>query len=449
MFNKKHPLIKGTLILTIAGLISRILGFFFRIFLSHTFGEEQVGLYQLIFPVYTLCLSISTFGLETAISRSVSRFVSLGRTQDGKRIFQTGLVLSVLVSLFCMLLVQNNSAFLAHRFLGDPRCTQLLFLIVFSLPAASIHSCFCGYSYGLQKAFAPAASQLIEQSLRILSVLLLHLYFTCKGISAGILLAVFGIVFGEYSAAIYAFFSLRRLSVSSSSSCTLSVYKSCSELLKLSIPLTANRTAVTFLQSIEAASIPVCLQLAHYSTSEALRIYGVLTGMALPCILFPSALTNSVNLLLLPAVAQKQAENSPDGTRRLVKKAAGGCFLLGLFSSFFFLLTGSFLGNVLFHSSLAGDFILTLAWICPFLYTSSALLSAINGLGLTNLTLMINLLGLSIRIFSVYFGIPQWGIQGYLWGLFFSQLTVSVVALITLYSRIKKECVPPIESSSD
>ena len=99
MFRKKHSLIKGTLILTSAGLVSRVLGFFFRIFLSHTFGEEQVGLYQLIFPFYALCLSLSTSGLETAISRSVSHFHSLGRTQDGKLIFQTGLILSVLISL--------------------------------------------------------------------------------------------------------------------------------------------------------------------------------------------------------------------------------------------------------------------------------------------------------------------------------------------------------------
>ena len=126
MFRKKHSLIKGTLILTSAGLVSRVLGFFFRIFLSHTFGEEQVGLYQLIFPFYALCLSLSTSGLETAISRSVSRFHSLGRTQDGKLIFQTGLILSVLISLICTFLVQKNSVFLSNRFLGDPRCATLL-----------------------------------------------------------------------------------------------------------------------------------------------------------------------------------------------------------------------------------------------------------------------------------------------------------------------------------
>ena len=125
------------------------------------------------------------------------------------------------------------------------------------------------------------------------------------------------------------------------------------------------------------------------------------------------------------------------------------CFSLVILCSVFFLLTGSFLGNFLFHSTLAGNFIVTLAWICPFLYTSSALLSAINGLGLTTLTLMINLLGLSIRILSVYFGIPHYGIAGYLWGLFISQSTVCLVALLTLSHEIKKEYLQSVESATD
>ena len=49
-----NPLIKGTFILTVTGLLTRFMGFFYRIFLSHTFGAVQVGLYQLIFPIYAL-----------------------------------------------------------------------------------------------------------------------------------------------------------------------------------------------------------------------------------------------------------------------------------------------------------------------------------------------------------------------------------------------------------
>ena len=66
--SRKQTIIRGTLILTVTGFLSRFMGFFYRIFLSRTFGEEGVGLYQLIFPVYALCYSLTTAGIGTASS---------------------------------------------------------------------------------------------------------------------------------------------------------------------------------------------------------------------------------------------------------------------------------------------------------------------------------------------------------------------------------------------
>ena len=181
-------------------------------------------------------------------------------------------------------------------------------------------------------------------------------------------------------------------------------------------PLTMNRTAIALLQGIDATSIPVCLKLSGCTSSESLRIYGVLTGMALPCILFPSALTNSLSVMLMPAVAQEQCSGSVSSLHRLILRAIGGCFTLGLISCFFFLITGNFIGNTL----------------CPFLYTNTALSSILNGLGKSFLTLLINIIGLSIRLFSIYIVIPESGIQGYLWGLLISQLVVRIIFLFCL-----------------
>ena len=69
----RKTILQGTLILTAVGFLCRFMGFFYRIFLSHTFGEENVGLYQLTFPVFALCISFTSAGLETAISRTVAR----------------------------------------------------------------------------------------------------------------------------------------------------------------------------------------------------------------------------------------------------------------------------------------------------------------------------------------------------------------------------------------
>ena len=64
-----HPLFNGTVILTATGLASRIIGFLYRIFLTHTIGATGLGIYQLTFPIFTLGLSICTGGIQTAISK--------------------------------------------------------------------------------------------------------------------------------------------------------------------------------------------------------------------------------------------------------------------------------------------------------------------------------------------------------------------------------------------
>ena len=429
----KHKMIRGTLILTSAGLLSRFMGFFFRIFLSHAFGEESVGLYQLVFPVYSLCFSLGTAGIQTALSRTVARKVSMGRPEDARNVLYAGLAVTVSFSLAEVIFIQQNAGMIAQRFLGDIRCTELLLIISYALPCASVHSCICGYSYGLQQTKTPAVSQLVEQTARISSVLIFFFLLRESGRTPSVSLAVAGIVIGEFASALY---SARMFSGTGGNRGYFSADlfgKSFRELIPLSLPLTANRAVVTLLQSIEAVSIPACLRAYGHGTGDTLIIYGVLTGMALPCILFPSAVTNSVGVMLMPVVAEKQASGNRTGMMHLIRRAAGGCFLLGMACCLFFLIFGTFIGNILFHSDTAGKFIVTLAWICPFLYTNSALISTINGLGKTLFTFLINTSGLAIRIASVFLVIPHFGIQGYLWGLLLSQFIVSGMAVWILW----------------
>ena len=62
---KRHPLIFGTIILTATGLITRVIGFFYRIYLSRLFGEEGMGIYQLLSPALSLSFSLTAAGYQT------------------------------------------------------------------------------------------------------------------------------------------------------------------------------------------------------------------------------------------------------------------------------------------------------------------------------------------------------------------------------------------------
>ena len=426
----RHKLFRNAAILTVAGFISRIFGFLFRIFLSRSFGEESVGLYQMIFPLYILCLSLSTAGLQTAVSRITAEKTTLGHNKEADGVLTAALCLAVVISLIEILVIQDQAGSIAGSLFGDDRCMELILIISYALPFAAVHSCICGRSLGLGDTMLPAASQLIEQCVRILTVVLLWIFLRTCGLTPSIRLAAAGVVAGEMAAALFTVRGLRL---------QRPVRAGIRELLAFSAPLTANRTALTLLQSIEAVSIPASLIRYGMSATEAVSLYGVLTGMALPCILFPSALTGSVGTVLLPAVSAASTSGNRRSVFLLLRKAIVSCFSLGLACCLFFLLFGKMIGRFLFHSADAGRFIITLAWICPFLYVNSSLLNAVNGYGRTGTSFLISMSGLLIRIAGVFLAVPQFGIQGYLWALLGAQLCTTVLAsafVVRLNGRI-------------
>lgn len=424
-FMSKNTIIKGTFILTAAGFSTRIIGFFYRMFLSHTFGEEAVGLYQLIFPIYVLCYSFTTAGMQTAISRGVARKIAIGKKQDARSLTMIGLLSSFTFSLVLTLVLQAYAHEIALHILNDTRCTPLLIAVSYALPFASIHSCITGYYLGLKQTKIPAFSQLVEQLIRVGVVLSIWLFSIYQDMTVTIQVAVIGVVCGEIASS---FFCIHHFQPRSKKPRLIFA----KGLFSLAVPLTANRVLLNLLQSIEAISIPLQLQVFGYTSSDALKTYGVLTGMALPCILFPSAITNSVSTLLLPTIADIQATGRVKQLNAVIRKVTSICFFMGFICCAIFLVCGNWIGSALFHSPLASSFILTLAWMCPFLYTNATLLSMINGLGKANITFCINTLGLFIRIIGVWIGISTIGINGYLWSLLVSQLMISILCIVYL-----------------
>ena len=437
----KNTIIKGTFILTVTGFLTRLIGFFFRIFLSHTFGEEQMGLYQLIFPIYALCFSLSSAGVETALARCVAQKVAYGKKKEADILLYHGLLISVVLTVILGLSTRKFASPLSIYVLGDLRCEPLLNTLSFAFPFAAIHSCICGYYLGLKQTKVPALSQFVEQIVRVGSIYIVYKIFANSGQTPTVWVAVLGLVFGECFSAC---FCIRHFFIRPHQSFSLPhIFKNKhlgKELCLLAIPLTSNRVLMNILQSVETISIPICLQAFGYSSSEALSTYGVLTGMALPCIMFPTAVTNSISTMLLPTVAEIQAENNLNRLRQLIQKVIFFGFGLGSLCGILFLILGNLVGSILFHSELAGNFIQTLAWICPFLYMNNTLISILNGLGKANSSFVINVCGLLIRICGVWFFIAMWGMNGYLNGLLISQLVLSFLCILRLIHYVKKRC---------
>ena len=163
-----HPLITGTLLLTAVGFFCRILGFFYRIFLSRTIGAEGLGLYQMIFPIHGIAFALCAGPIQTSLSR-----LTAASPEKGRAFLRVSLALSLSIALPLTSLIYTFADFLAARVLLAPECAPLLPALALSIPFCAIHACCCGYYYGLKKTAVPAFSQVVEQCIRIFSVLLI------------------------------------------------------------------------------------------------------------------------------------------------------------------------------------------------------------------------------------------------------------------------------------
>ncbi len=423
---QKHPIFSGTLLLTAAGILTRFIGFFYKIFLSREIGAEGMGIYQLIFPITGICFSLTSAGIQTAISRYVSKSLGTNQPSLARHYLQMGLFISVILSLITGTVLFTYADFIANICLNEPRCASLLKIISFSYVPCAVHSCINGYFYAQKKAAIPAVSQLAEQFVRVGSVYLIDQILQNDGKNISISLIVMGLVFGELAGMLI---SLSFSGIKLNFHLKFSYGK---ELLSMAVPLTITRLIVNLFNSIEHILIPSRLRIFGYTQTEALSVFGVLTGMSLSVILFPSVITNSFSVILLPTIAEAEASQNHTAIRKTIKRSILSCLLLGFIACIVFLLTGSFIGNFIFQNALAGTFIKTLSWICPFLYLSSTLNSILHGLGRPKTTLFIGLIGCAIRILFVYFVIPYLGISAYLYGLIASQIVMSLASIIAL-----------------
>lgn len=439
---KKRAFLTGTLLLTGTGFACRVLGFFYRIFLSRTIGAEGLGIYNMIHPVFGICFALCAGSIQTALSQYIASHMEKGRA-----VFYTGLAISMSMSFALAYLICRHSGFLAAYILMEPQCAPYLPLMGISVPFAALHACINGYYYGMQKAKVPAFSQVVEQVIRMTLVFLIARAWMEKGGIITVHLAVMGHLIGEIASAVYTFLCMcfcppqvridgeRKGSFTSgahSDAFHTRLVSAAAPLMLLALPLMGNRLVLNVLASAEAIWIPSRLQMSGLNSSEAFAVYGVLTGMALPFILFPSAITNSMAVLLLPSVAQAQAEGKKGHITTSISLSLRYSLYMGILCIGIFTLFGEPLGISVFHDKDAGRFIQILAWLCPFLYLATTMGSILNGLGRTRTTFVQNTAALLLRIGFVLFGIPRFGIWAYLCGMLASELFLAFLHLWSL-----------------
>ena len=425
----KKVFLKGTLILACTGLVSRVAGFFYRIFLSHAIGAEGLGLYQLVVPLQGLMAALSYAGIQAALSRLIAARLALQEKREARFSLYAGTLAAVFFSAVIGFLLFQNADFFATVILKAPQTSGLLKLTAAGVPVCAIHSCIDSYYYARKKAAVPAAVQLTEQAVRIGTTYILYLIALSEGREVTAWIAAGGSLAGEAAASLVSLlivsFHFGNHPVKEKT--PFQAFSLIKELFTLAFPISLNRILLTLLGSIEVVLIPQMLLRFGMTSSDALKVYGIFTGMALPLLLFPSTLTASASVMLVPSIAQLDALGNEKQIRRVTDQTFFLCMFLGFLCGSGFFLLGPFLGRLLFHSETAGTYIRYLSFVCPFLYTNTMLASILQGLGRPGRCLIHSIAGILIRIFSVVFLIPRIGIRGYFYGIFLGELLLSLL----------------------
>lgn len=433
----RNTIITGTLILTAANLITKCMGFFYRVFMSDAIGAEGMGLYQLILPLYSLAWSITSAGFTTTISRLTAQEQIRRQSGNIGRLVKQGVCLSLAVSLpvsGCLFFLAEP---IAAHFLHDARAALSLRLLAPAVPFMACGSCLRGFFLGMQENIVPAVSQVLEQTVRILVIYFLAGIFVPCGLAYACAAAVCGILLGEFFSCLYTLWSYLRFKRRRKliRKPQLSSPAALSMILTMALPLSATRIATSLLGTVENILIPRQLQLHGQDTAQALRTYGELTGMAMPLILLPSACLMAASVSLVPEISEASAVRQESRISRTVSAALLFTSIIGIGSAAIFAVFPKEICYIVYDRAALGQILFPLAFLCPLLYAQTTLHGLLNGLGEQFFLFWSSVLSSLITIGVIWFFMPLYGVAAFLGGWFLSLLCAVGLSLLRLYQR--------------
>mgnify|MGYP003175585227 CR=1 FL=1 len=193
---RKNTLLLGTLILTASGIICRILGFLYRIFLSRRIGAEAFGIYQLATPLYALMLSLGAGGMQTVLSRFVASYLAKKDSRRAKICLAAGCGIVVILSFSASIFLFFSADFIGTRLLFEPRTILLLRILSLGILPSGIHNCLSAWYLGQNQTALPSFCQLLEQFVRMGASYLAWLFCLSTSLPSAAV-AAFGTAAGE------------------------------------------------------------------------------------------------------------------------------------------------------------------------------------------------------------------------------------------------------------
>lgn len=313
--SKKDTFLQGALILTIAGIVVKIIGSVNWIILSRVIGGEGIGLYMMAFPIYLLALSVSSAGVPVAISIMTAERLALSDYLGAKKVFHTSLKLMIVTGICFSLLLYFGARWLVEfHIVRDPRAYYAILALAPAVFFVTILASYRGHFQGWQTMKPTAVSQIVEQLVRVATMIIFANLLLPYGLEFGAAGASFGAAPAAFSGLLVLFWyswKLRKKFRTPESAVheaspvpQQSSMRIMKRLINLALPVSFASIMLPIVSNLDLVIVPMRLEVAGYTVAQATELFGYLTGMAMPLINLLTILTASLATSLVPAISE-------------------------------------------------------------------------------------------------------------------------------------------------
>lgn len=320
MSKASKSFVGGASVLAIAGLIGKIIGMFYRVWLTGLITTEGIALYGYPYSVYNFLLVISSAGLPTAISKMVSEQIAMGNMEGTHYILKKTRRILLCTGAVCTLVMALLAKPIAAE-MGDAAAAPGFVALAPSIFFVCLLSSYRGYFQGMQNMTPTAISQLIETCGKVIFGYFFVKEFSGYGLVWGAVGAIIGVTLAELLALLFIVFrfvfhkaSLPR----TNGSTTVTIPDFYMKLFGIAIPVTIGASMMPIVNLVDASLVVNRLSSIGYAVEEARNAYGVLTGMVNTMVNMPAVVTLSFSMSLVPAISTAIAAKDRKGLQSTV-----------------------------------------------------------------------------------------------------------------------------------
>ena len=442
--SRGESFLKGTLILTIAGFVVKVIGSLNWIFVSRILGGEGIGLYQMAFPIYFFAMTVSQAGVPVAISIITAERVALKDIYGAKRVFRISMGLMLATGIICSLLTFFGAQWLIDwHFIRDSRAYLSMVVLAPTVFFVTFLASSRGYLQGWQRMTPTAVSQIVEQIFRVITMIVLADLLLPYGLEYASAGASMGAMAGAVTGLLVLVWFHKKLNhdierdygadvvptVESKRESTWAIVK---RIFTLSLPVSAASIMLPVVSNLDLMIVPQRLEVAGYSVNQATELFGYLTGMAVPLVNLATILTASMAMSIVPAISEARTlgdnERIYNQTAASVRISNFVCF--PAFVVVFVLATP--ISSLIYNAPGAGPAVMISAVSIVLLGLHQVSTAVLQGLGHTKIPMINMVLAAVVKVILNWTLTAQsWlGIMGAAWA---TAADMGVAAFINLY----------------